>query len=94
MALDGDRLGDKILAALDALGGNAAAIPPALQTRRRAAFRAIGREIVAEFKDYARVTVEAVVATGIPVSTTGTAAAQAGQTTAEGEASTTEGTIR
>lgn len=92
MALDGNRLGDAILAALDALNPDAGTIPADAQARRRAAMRAIGGAVVAEIKANAAVTVNATVATGIPV--TVAVPAGTGATTATGSASTTTGTIQ
>ncbi len=53
MALDGDRLGNSILAAIDAVGD---------KTDRAALFRALGNAIVAEIKTNAQVTTTVAVA--------------------------------
>ncbi len=86
MALSGNRLGDAMLAAVDALTTEDKA-------NRQKVFRALGAAIVTEVTTNARVTVSAAVPSGIPVATTGTAAAQTGATTAPSTATTTGGTI-
>ena len=92
MALNGNRLGDAILAALDALNPDAGAIPVAVQAQRRDAMRAIGGAIVAEVQTNAAVTVAATVAAGIAVAVTpGTGL---GATTAPGTATTSAGTVQ
>lgn len=91
MALDSNRLGDSILAALDALNPDAGTIPAPIQAHRRAAMRAMAEAIVTEIKDHADVHVSATVAAAIPVQVnTGTGT---GATTATGTATTTTGTI-
>lgn len=62
MALDGDRLGDAIQAALDALPG----------TDRAENFRAIGQAIVAEITGHGVVTATGVDPQGGTVTSTGT----------------------
>lgn len=91
MALDSDRLGDAMLAGLDALNPDAGTIPTSIQNHRRAAMRAMAAAIVAEVKTHADVHVAATVATGIPVQVT--SPGLAGATTATGTAATTTGTI-
>lgn len=86
MAMSGDRLGDAIKAAIDAMS-------EADRANRTKLFRAIGGAIVSEIATHARVTVAADVPAGIPVATAGTAAAQTGATTAPSVATTTTGTI-
>lgn len=75
-----------MMAAVDALS-------EADKRDRSKLFKAMGNAVVSEITTYARVTVAADVPSGIPVSTTGTAAAQTGATTAAAVASTTAGTI-
>lgn len=79
MALDATRLGNALAAAVMAPNASVDA-----QNQVRALWTAIAQEIINEVKQ-STVTV----ATGIPVSTTGTAAAQSGATTATGSASIT-----
>lgn len=92
MALDGNRLGDAILAALDTLNPDAAAIPAEVQAKRRAAMRAIGGAVVAEITGHAAVTVHATVPAGIAVAVT--PATGIGATSAPSTADTTTGTIQ
>lgn len=92
MALDGNRLGDAILAALDALNPDAGTIPVAMQDKRRAAMRAIGGAIVSEVTTNGRVTVAATVPAAIPVQVV--PASGTGATTAPSTATTNAGTIQ
>lgn len=84
MSMNGDNLGDELLAAIDTLSD-------ADKSNRVKVWRKIGAAIVAHIQTNARVTVNATVAVGIPVQVV--APALTGATTATGTAATNNGTI-
>lgn len=83
MALSKTRLADNVVNALEAAGAYADALnPAAAKADSKAKIKIITDAIIDEITTHAEVSTT--VATGIPVSTTGTAAAQTGATTAPG----------
>lgn len=83
MALSKTRLIDAVVNALDGAGAYDDALDPvAAKADSRALLKIITDAIIDEIVNYA--SVSTTVASGIAVSTTGTAAAQTGATTSEG----------